>query len=148
MNKHQSDSTVQVEAEETIRRCFFEEKNVVVEPRTILLNGSKVFVDGVCDEPRWLAEIYAHVGKLRGAQPKKIAQDILKLVTIRAAVPDWTESKLTILFADNDAMQCVASSWLGTSATLHGVELYAVTLPESVKNSILEAQSRQAMTNA
>lgn len=52
---------------------------VVLQPGRVEVGGAAIVVDGVSPDRSVLVEVYAAIGMPRGAQPKKLATDILKL---------------------------------------------------------------------
>jgi hypothetical protein len=103
-------------------------------------------VDGVSESNKVLVEVYARIGKLHGAQKKKIGHDILKLSTIRKLHPDWTDAKLYIAFASLEAKESV-SGWLRRAAEAWEVSLIDLPVDEGLREQLLAAQSKQKMVN-
>jgi hypothetical protein len=92
-----------------------------------------------------LVEIFAHQGRLRGAQFHKVARDALKLITLRRVYPD---SRLIIAFANADAARHVeAESWLAEALRVWEVEVLTVELGNEIRAGIRLAQRRQVMIN-
>ena len=82
-------SAVQVAAESEILAAVESTLGVSsLRPASVdLADGVAIKVDG-CDEARSMfVEAYARQGALKGAQPKKVAQDILKLSLVRETYP-------------------------------------------------------------
>ena len=93
-----------------------------------------------------IVEVYAHVGKVKGAQYHKIKGDILKLALIEKRL--GTGWRKIICFASNEAAKYIrGKSWVAEAAKEFGVEVYVVELPEEQKNNIISAQKRQRMVN-
>jgi hypothetical protein len=108
---HQSDSHEQQTAEPLIRAGVSAAVGVELTPRSLHLDGgARVDVDGVAPDESVLVEIFAHQGRLRGAQFHKVARDALNLITLgRSRIG----SRLIIAFGAPDTAACVsASSWL------------------------------------
>ena len=146
MRKSHSDE--QMSAESYIRDALNHEYGLSLKPRKLDLGGGVcVELDGFDEENRVLCEIYARVGRLKGAQPNKLAADILKMELI--------ERKLTmnfrkmIAFCDAEAARSSRSkSWLSYVASELGVDVEVMNIPEDVRVQILIAQERQKMVNA
>ena len=92
-------------------------------------------------------EVYAHVGQLRGAQPKKLATDILKLVVLRE---DYIRSakpppRIVLVVVDEPAARSLRSarSWLGSAVRRFGVEVLMLDLPEAHREMLITVQRRQ-----
>jgi hypothetical protein len=108
--------------------------------------GVRVEVDGATPGENVLVEVYARQGSLKGAQLKKIAQDILKLALVRTE-PGRESTRAVIAFASQEAHDSI-SGWLRQAAITFGVELTVVEIPEELRDRIRHAQDRQMMVNA
>lgn len=89
-------------------------------------------------------EIYARVGALNGAQPKKVATDILKLATVRQQ-PGLENARCEIYFVDETAHDSIRG-WMKEAATESefGVKLKLVPdFPDSLREKLLVAQDEQ-----
>lgn len=120
--------------------------DLIFESEITLPDGNTCKVDGSSIEGKALIEVYSRVGKLHGAQPKKIGTDILKLSTIRKVHPDWKDAKLIIAFADSKAMQSI-SGWLNAAAKQNGVDLELATIDNDLRMELEETQKIQRMVN-
>ena len=161
---HPSNSKAQVVAQSVLLDAaekLFRINKLDRDKRINLPGNNFVVVDGVSEQPPILIEVYARTLELHGAQPKKIAQDILKLAMVkRMASTDlslgvWSDARLVILFASSKARDSVQGSWRGVAAEKLGVELRSADeLPNSdeflfdTRRSVEAAQKRQKMTNA
>ena len=96
-------------------------------------------VDGCDGAKSTFVEAYARQGALKGAQPKKIAQDILKLSLVREKYP---HARLIIAFASDEARNSIRG-WLLHAARVHRIELLVVDIPDVTRQAILAAQERQ-----
>ena len=86
--------------------------------------GACVEVDASTRDHSTVVEAYARQGKLKGAQLKKIGQDILKLALLcKHRLP--AETQAFIAFASEEARQSVGG-WLEEAAERFGVTLIAV----------------------
>jgi len=143
---HQSDSHEQRSAEPLIRQAVSTAVGVELEPRSLRLDGgARVDVDGVAPDESVLVEIFAHQGRLKGAQFHKVARDALKLVTLRRS---RSSCRLIIAFGDPEAAACVsAGSWLAEALRVWEIEVVVVDLNEDVRASLRSAQARQVMVN-
>jgi len=119
---------------------------VALAPRRLRLpGGAAVDVDGVADDPPTLVEVYAHQGPLRGAQPKKLSQDALKLITVRETL--MPGARLLLALSDDVAAAGVRRGWIGEALALWGVEVVVVALDAEVTAGLVAAQARQRMVN-
>jgi hypothetical protein len=120
---------------------------VDLEPRSLRLDGgARIDVDGVAPDESVFVEMFAHQGRLKGAQFHKVARDALKLLTLGRG---RAGSKLIIAFGDQDAAACVTGvSWLAKALSSWGVKVLVVELDDAVRAGIRDAQVRQVMINA
>jgi ApbE superfamily uncharacterized protein (UPF0280 family) len=143
---HLSDSSEQRSAEPLIRQAVSVAVGVELTPKSLRLNGgARVDVDGVAQDGSVFVEIFAHQGRLKGAQFHKVARDALKLITLGCSRP---ESRLIIAFGDADAAACVsASSWFAEALRTWAIEVLVVNLDADVRAGLRSAQARQIMVN-
>jgi hypothetical protein len=143
---HQSDSHEQRSAEPLIREGVSVAVGVELTPRSLRLDGgARVDVDGVAPDESVLVEIFAHQGRLKGAQFHKVARDALKLITLRRS---RSRSRLIIAFGDPDAAACVsANSWLAEALRAWEIKVLVVDLNDDVRAGLRSAQARQVMVN-
>ena len=147
-NEHLSDSTVQRDAEAAIvealaTRLGFE--GALKPRRMTVLGGSFVQLDACSDDERILVEAYARQGKLKGAQIKKISQDILKLALLKRD-PRLSDSRAIAVFASEEARDSI-TGWIRSAAEQFGIELVVVDIPDALRDEIKSAQARQVMVN-
>ena len=149
-----SDSSVQTKAEEAIIRALENQIRQGADPGTHLIlhpnpidMGGKVHieVDAMSEDRQFVVEAYARQGQLKGAQLKKIAQDILKLALLKKN-PEWVNAKTIIVFASNEARTSV-SGWVRLAAEQFGVAFEVVDIDGDLRAAILAVQSRQRMVN-
>lgn len=80
---HSSDSSVQQRAEHVIANLFMQKNGLRMDcDKRLYFNNASVDVDLYCDTPSVLAEISAHVGKLKVAQQNKLITDAMKMLYI------------------------------------------------------------------
>jgi len=149
---HASDSAVQRRVEDHILRLASEELHfelrhrVWTEARTTLPDGARIDVDGYCPDPLTYAEVFARQGKLKAGQIHKVAQDILKLVTIRSLLAP--NAQLYIIFADKSAAAILdGRGWLAEAARAWDVKPLVVQLDTERRHELNEAQERERMIN-
>lgn len=143
---HPSDSTVQQQAEAEILVSLSARLGTDLKTASLVLpNGARVLVDGAAQNNTVFVEVFAHQGRLKGAQPKKVAHDALKLITLQRSYPD---ARLILAFADETAAACVkGKSWLAEALETWSVEVEVVELSAETKQRLQEAQLRQVMVN-
>ncbi len=146
--EHLSDSSVQRRAEANIIAALAESQGLVLVPnpgRITLAGDVWVAVDARSPDNSVFVEAYARQGSLKGAQLKKIGQDILKLALLKRETT-FADSRVIIAFASPEACDSVRG-WLRRAAQAFDVELLVVQISEDLRNEILSAQSRQVMVN-
>ncbi len=109
--------------------------------RVDLGGGRYVMVDGLSLDPLVVVEVYAHRAAMRGAQPRKVASDILKLATVQRLVHPG--ARLAIVLNDPVVAAQISGGWLGTAAQEWEVGILVVDLPAHVNAEISAAQARQ-----
>jgi hypothetical protein len=92
-----------------------------------------------------VVEAYARQGKLKDVPPKKIAQDILKLVLLKRE-PGRERTRAVIAFASQEARDSI-SGWIQQVAVAFDIELIVVEIPERLHAKICAAQHRAIMVN-
>jgi hypothetical protein len=102
-------------------------------------------VGGVAPDESVFVEVFAHQGRLKGAQFHKVARDALKLITLGRS---RAGSKIIIAFGDPDAAACVTgASWLSEALSSWEIEVLIVDLDDPVRAGLRDAQVRQVMVN-
>lgn len=146
---HLSDSAEQSDAEPLILAELETVLGVELGETTFTLpGGSRVEVDGATPGGSVMVEVFAHQGRLKGAQVHKVARDALKLITVARDLPTSASARMFIAFADDAAAACVmGKSWLSEALATWGVEVFVADLSDEVREGLLEAQARQVMIN-
>jgi len=143
---HLSDSTVQCDAEAVIIERLADALGVPLQPSgRVAVGGAYIEVDARSEDDTVFVEAYARQGALKGAQLKKIGQDILKFVFLRRQ-PEYADAHVVIAFASPEARDSVRG-WLACAADEFGIELRVVEVPCDLRQQITEAQQRQVMVN-
>lgn len=145
---HSSDSAVQRQAEVDIVTALAADQGLKLssKPRRVTLRGDVwVEVDARSDDGSVFVEAYARQGELKGAQLKKIGQDILKLALLKREA-DHRGARAIIAFASQEACDSVRG-WLRRAAEEFGVEFHVVAIGADLRERILAAQRRQVMVN-
>jgi hypothetical protein len=128
--------------------AFAADQRLVLEhlpSRLSVGEGVGVEVDARCEDPPVFVEAYARQGRLKGAQLKKMAQDILKLALLRRQSAH-ADARAVVVFASAEAERSV-TGWLRQAAATFDVELCVVDIPKEDRQQILAARERQKMTN-
>ncbi len=147
-SEHVSDSAVQREAEAHIVSALAAQLGLpgALRPRRVDLAGSYVQLDACAEDESVLVEAYARQGKLKGAQIKKISQDVLKLALLKSD-ERFRDSRAIIVFASDEALNSI-TGWIRAAAAQFSVELEVVTIPDGLREKIRAAQALQVMVNA
>lgn len=142
MTSHPSDSVAQRAAEPLIVAAVAEKLGVGLQPTVIVRDGATVQIDGASSDLRVLVEAYAHVGPLRGAQPKKLATDAFKLAWIG---PKVGAQALIIAVLDDDAASYLArpKAWLTAALRDAGIIVTRVDVTPATREMVLRAQAEQ-----
>ena len=134
------DSTTQREAEAEILRGIGEQLGITLAPRRLNLSGGTyVDVDGANADLTVFAEVFAHVGPMKGGQKRKVALDVLKLITVQRMYPGAT---LIVALCDHAAMASL-TGWLGEAISVWNVERRLAPLEPGLHRRLIEAQTRQ-----
>lgn len=105
--------------------------------------GAAVQVDGVADDESVLVEIFAHQGKLKGGQQRKVALDALKLITLGRSRPG---TQLILAFADDEAAAYArGNGWLAQALSTWNVTVLVIELDDEDRKKIRAAQIVQEM---
>jgi hypothetical protein len=140
---HASESSAQQAAELLIIAAVAEYVSLDLAPARIDMgDGVHVQIDGASADRAVLVEAYAHVGPLRGAQPKKLATDAFKLVWAGGRV---AASRLIIAVADVDTEAYLRrpSAWLTAALRDSEVEVVRVSIDATAHAHVVEAQKLQ-----
>ena len=142
------DSAVQRRAEADIIAALAAEEGLrfIEKPGRIALTGDVwVEVDARTEDGSVFVEAYARQGLLKGAQLKKIGQDVLKLALLKREA-EYTNARAIIAFASDEARDSVRG-WLRRAAESFDIELLVVSISSDLRAEILSAQGRQLMVN-
>lgn len=117
-------------------------KNVKV----YLGNGVHIEPDLYSEEEKIICEVYAHVGKLKGGQPHKISQDILKMLLLEQC--RGVKFRKIIISLDGDVEKFLnGKSFIAESVRQFDIEVKRMEVTMEMKNRIVSAQKRQVMVN-
>lgn len=134
------DSSIQREVELVILGAISMQLGADLEKHRVNLpGGTWVEVDGVNDEFTVFAEAFAHIGPMKGGQKRKVALDVLKLVTLQRTHPN---ARLVLAFCD-DAARDSLTGWLDEAITTFGVDRMVAPLDSELRQRLIEAQASQ-----
>lgn len=141
-----SDSLEQQAAEIEMLRALEAKLGLRFDSNATLPIDVGVQPDAIDTKNKTVAEAYARIGAVKGAQLHKIKGDILKLALIgRRLGDDWRK---VFCFASNEAAGYASeNSWVAEAAHEFAIEVIVVEIPDDVRESVVHAQSRQRMVN-
>lgn len=142
MSAHPSDSLAQRDAESLMIAAVAASLGVELHPTVISDRDAKVQIDGATSDLSVLVEAYAHIGPLRGAQPKKFATDAFKLSWIGPRVGATT---LVLAVLDDAAANYLRrpNAWLTSAIEDAGITVVLVDVDRDVRAGIEDAQVAQ-----
>lgn len=94
-----------------------------------------------------IAECYARIGALKPGHRRKLAMDVLKLISLRSAAVDPNRLRCVLIIPEELEGQLTAKDWL-SAAIRQAVELEIVKLTDEQRNMLKEAVNRQAAGQA
>jgi hypothetical protein len=145
VSSHASDSLAQRDAEPFIIQAVAAFVRTPLSPSKIDMgDGVRVEIDGASEDRSILVEAYAHVGKLVGAQPKKLATDAFKLVW---AGQKLGSSRLIIAVIDEEVEAYLRrrTAWLTAALRDSKVEIVRVSIDSGAHARVTAAQALQVM---
>lgn len=144
MSSHLSDSSVQRNVEPACLQLVCETLGVSLSPDNVQLDdGTRFQVDGIDRHHRIVCEIFAHVGKMRDGQRKKLARDILKLLAVENAMGGkWRK---IICVTDEPARHFLTGrSWCASVIRQFQCEVVMASIGDDIWLQIEGAQKLQA----
>jgi hypothetical protein len=143
---HKSNSSEQQAAEAAILRALENKLGIKFDGDAKLPIEVGVQPDAIDTESKTVAEVYARIGAVKGAQLHKIKGDILKLALIGTRLnDDWR--KILCFASDEAASYASGKSWVAEAAREFGIEVIVVAIPAEIRESVMNAQTRQRMVN-
>jgi hypothetical protein len=116
-----------------------------LNPATITVpSGERVEVDGADASRAVLAECWAHQGPPKSAQRHKVLADAFKLAWIATTI--YPRPQLILCLSDPLAAAPFlpsARSWAARALQDHGITVSVVSLPDDLRQHLLEVQRRQ-----
>jgi hypothetical protein len=112
--------------------------------RITVPSGERVEVDGADAGRTVLAECWAHQGPPKSAQRHKVLADAFKLAWIATTL--YPRPQLVLCLSDPLAaapFMPAARSWAARALEDHGITVAVVTLPDDLRQRLLQAQLRQ-----
>ena len=149
--KHKSSSEEQVIAEQYIFEAIENRLQIKLEHNRKIYLADNPFTymqpdfysEGLCI----VGEIFSHIGKPKKAQNNKIANDILKMLLLDR-ITGKTYRKIIVVCDEIEWKKLNGKSVLAEIIRQFGIETIKIEIEDEMRNTILEAQKRQAMVNA
>jgi hypothetical protein len=139
------DSAEQRGAERVMLDLLGAQLGLELNPATITApSGERVEVDGADASRTVLAECWAHQGPPKSAQKHKVLADAFKLAWIATTV--YPRPQLILCLSDPLAAAPFLSgarSWASRALQDHHITVRIVTLPDGLRQRLLQAQQRQ-----
>jgi hypothetical protein len=139
------DSAEQCGAERVMLDLLGAQLGRELNPATITVpSGERVQVDGADADRTVLAECWAHQGPPKSAQKHKVLADAFKLAWIGTTV--YPRPQLILCLSDPLAAAPFlpgARSWASRALQDNRIEVRVVSLPDDLRQRLLEAQHRQ-----
>ena len=101
--------------------------------------GTSVEVDGVSADLSVFTEGFAHVGPMKGGQKRKVALDVLKLITLQRSHPS---ARLVLAFCDEGAMGSL-TGWIGEAIAAWKLDRRLAPIDAELCGRLLQVQARQ-----
>lgn len=139
------DSQAQRGAETEILKALSGQLGVVLETGSWDIGGALVSLDGVDEQRTHCVEIYACIGTLKGAQLKKVATDVLKLLLVKESVPIGGLSPLCVLVFASEAAEGSVRGWVREAIRTHDTQVRVIEPSRETQIRVREAQAAQVM---
>lgn len=139
------DSAEQRGAERVMLDLLGTQLGLELNPATITVpSGERVEVDGIDASRTVLTECWAHQGPPKSAQKHKVLADAFKLAWIATTL--YPRPQLILCLSDPLAAAPFlpgARSWASRALQDHHITVSVVTLPDDLRQRLLQAQHRQ-----
>ena len=138
-----SSSLEQQNIEKYILETLNRQEGLDLRPTKLKLDEKReVWLDGYDERNSAICEIYAHIGKLKGSQPDKIASDFLKMILVQKC-KKISLKKIFCFASEEAAKKVTGKSWLALAAKEFDIDIVVLPLPKEKEKKILQAQKRQ-----
>ena len=152
MSDENGKSDVQYRIEKRIRERIQKKNEYEEKNRTIPIGKTHFELDFYFYDKKnnkyLIGEIYAHRGKLKDGQKKKLAKDCLKLIAIEKHFNQQNTFEKQIICVDKKVEDYLkGDSWFAEVFDLFGITVKCEELETELNTEIEEAQNRQAKGN-
>lgn len=135
------DSATQQKAERLIRDELSKNIKRNLENRQPIALA-EIKLDGYSDGKKPVCvEIFAHQGKCKSGQERKIMTDFCKLLYAEKLIKKPCRKILAV--SDNEAIAHLENSWKGKFMKKFGIEVQVLQVPKEVQKNLLNAQNSQ-----
>lgn len=144
MARDLSDSYQHTVAERLLLDLAEQKLRVRLESKSMRLeNGATFHLDGVNERAKVLCEVFSHLGDLKDGQKKKLARDVLKLITVeRIKGEPWRK---VICVADEPAQRyLVGRSWCAAAVREFDFGVLLFALKPGQQRRLAKTQVREA----
>jgi len=116
---------------------------VQLERCPLVLDKARVILDAASPDRGVLVEAYAHLGAIKGGQPKKVLTDAFKLAFVGRVLGG--NPRLILLFCDEEAAATFRTGrgWAAAALRHFGIECEVVPISETSRTRLAAAQQRQ-----
>ena len=150
MEQHPSNSMVQIKIEKDMLSYVMEQNPSWQKISWTDLSAGRELAAKVKPDAVWrdlegviiIAECYARIGKLKPGHRRKIATDILKLISLRDEFAKDNPPKLFLVIPQELGFQLEGDDWL-SMVVRNEIELFKVPLSDDQRQTLLEAVKRQ-----
>ena len=147
MQDYDGDSTVQKQIEKTIfeKLKSFLHADVLERNADLELPGEpgiRIRPDFYSESQKIIGEIHAHLGKLKPAQMRKVAADVLKLHLFD---PENRFRKYYVVCCQEEKAQLEGNSYLAAAMRKFNIEVKLIELTEQEQNALRAAMKKQNM---
>ena len=112
-------------------------------PRIYLEGGTEyICPDFYSKHKKIIGEIHAHLGRLKGSQPDKIASDILKML-LHDKKNGQVWEKYIVVCCKDEYEQLSGNSFLAEAIRELNVKLLLIDLPVKLHNELSESMKKQ-----
>jgi len=108
--------------------------------RVNLPGGSLIEVDGATPDMSAFVSVFARQGALQGGQKRKVALDVLKLITLRRQYP---KAKLYLAFS-SEAAKASITGWTAEAIAIWEIGVIVVPLDDDLRERLARTQAMQA----
>lgn len=146
-SKKKSNSIEQEKAEQII----FEDvkKSLGVELKgnaEISVGSTHIQPDFYSEDDRIIGEIFAHIGKPKAGQDRKVAKDILKMLLFEKIEVNY--KKMIVVCDEEELKKLKGESMLAECIRQFDIEVKMINIESDLRDALIAAQERQRMVNA